>query len=52
MTYLVIAYIIFWAITFGLVFSILARQKATERNLASLKIIIEEEIGRDSGHER
>ena len=51
MTYLVIAYIIFWAITFGLVFSILARQKSAERNLASLKIIVEQEIGRDLDNE-
>jgi CcmD family protein len=51
MTYLVIAYVIFWAIIFVLVFSVFARQKAAERELDTLKIIIEQETDRSSDGE-
>lgn len=43
MLYLVIAYAVFWGITFALVFSIFIRQKATERELSSIKMFIEQE---------
>ena len=40
MTYLFIAYAVFWGITFALVLSILARQKAAERELSVLRVLL------------
>jgi len=40
MTYLFIAYAVFWGMTFALVLSILARQKAAERELSVLKVML------------
>ena len=44
MTYLFVAYAVFWGITFALVFSIFARQRATERELATLKVLVEQDM--------
>jgi CcmD family protein len=44
MGYLVAAYAVFWAITFVLVFSISARQKKLEQELAALEQV---QAGRD-----
>lgn len=41
MTYLFVAYAVFWGMTFALVFSIFVRQKATERELSSLRVLAE-----------
>ena len=43
MTYLFVAYAVFWGITFALVFSIFARQRAAERELATLKVLVEQD---------
>ncbi len=43
MLYLVIAYAVFWGITFALVFSIFIRQEATERELTSIRLFVEQE---------
>ncbi len=53
MLYLVIAYAVFWGITFALVFSIFARQNAVERELTSIKLLIEQETDKkiDQGQE-
>lgn len=53
MFYLFIAYAVFWGITFALVFSIFVRQNAAERELTSIKLLIEEETDKrvDQGQE-
>jgi CcmD family protein len=43
MTYLFLAYAVFWGVTFALVFSIFVRQKATERELSSLRVLVEQD---------
>jgi hypothetical protein len=43
MLYLFLAYAVFWGITFALVLSVFVRQKATERELTSIKRYIEQE---------
>jgi hypothetical protein len=35
-SYLIAAYIVFWALTFGLVFSIWVRQRRVEQQIAAL----------------
>ena len=48
MTYLVVAYIVFWLMTFGLVLSVFVRQRAVERELHVLKeLVADEERGID-----
>ncbi len=44
MTYLFVAYAVFWGITFALVFSIFARQRAAERELSALKVLVEQDM--------
>ena len=44
MTYLFVAYAVFWGMTFALVFSIFARQRAAERELATLKVLVEQDM--------
>ena len=44
MTYLFVAYAVFWGITFALVLSIFSRQRATERELSMLKILVEQDM--------
>ena len=41
--YLVSAYIVFWALTFALVFSIWRRQRRLEREIAALAAVLAEE---------
>ena len=41
--YLVCAYIVFWALTFALVFSIWLRQRRLEREIAALAAMLAEE---------
>ena len=43
MGFLVAAYAVLWAISFGLVFSILVRQRKLETELQALRIILDEE---------
>ena len=43
--YLVSAYIVFWALTFALVFSIRLRQRRLEREIAALAAVLLEENG-------
>ena len=43
--YLVLAYIVFWVLTFALVFSIWLRQRRLEREIAALAAVLVEESG-------
>ncbi len=43
MQYLVAAYAVLWAISFGLVFSMVARQRRIESQLKTLSVMVEEE---------
>lgn len=43
--YLLSAYVVFWALTFVLVFSIWARQRRLEREIAALQARLGEEGG-------
>jgi CcmD family protein len=47
LVYLLSAYAVFWALTFVLVFSIWARQRRLEREIAALAARLEED-GRDA----
>lgn len=43
MGYMVAAYIVLWAISFGLVFSMVLRQHKLESELQSLRVLVEDE---------
>jgi hypothetical protein len=43
MSYLVAAYIVLWAISFGLVFSMVWRQRKLESELQTLRVLVEDE---------
>lgn len=43
MGYLVAAYAVLWAISFGLVFSILLRQRRIRSELETLRVMVEDE---------
>lgn len=43
MSYLVAAYAVLWAISFGLVFSFLLRQRKLQAELETLRLMIEDE---------
>jgi hypothetical protein len=43
MTYLVAAYLVLWAVSFGLVASILLRQRKLQAELQALRIMVEDE---------
>ena len=43
MTYLVAAYAVLWAVSFGLVFSIVFRQRKIDSELQALRLIVEDE---------
>jgi hypothetical protein len=43
MSYLVAAYAVLWAISFGLVFSIFVRQQRIRSELDTLRIMVEDE---------
>lgn len=49
LAYLVAAYAVFWGFTFVLVFSIWARQRRVEREIAALRARLEKE-GSDDGN--
>jgi hypothetical protein len=44
MGYLVAAYGVLWAVSFGLVFSIVLRQRKLRSELAALRLMIEDEL--------
>lgn len=43
MNYLVAAYAVFWAISFGLVFSMFLRQRKVRADLEALRVMIDKE---------
>lgn len=43
MEYLVAAYGVLWAISFGLVFSMVFRQRKVQQELDTLRVVVEEE---------
>lgn len=43
MNYLVAAYAVFWAISFGLVFSMLLRQRKIRADLEALHVMLDQE---------
>jgi hypothetical protein len=43
MEYMVAAYAVLWAISFGLVFSMVLRQRRIEAELVTLRVLVEEE---------
>jgi CcmD family protein len=43
MGYLVAAYAVLWAISFGLVFSIILRQRKLDSELRAMRVIVEDE---------
>jgi hypothetical protein len=43
MSYLVAAYAVLWAISFGLVFSMLVRQRRIRSELETLRVMVEDE---------
>jgi CcmD family protein len=45
--YLVAAYAVLWAVSFGLVFGIIVRQRKLDSELEALRVIIEDEPGSD-----
>jgi CcmD family protein len=49
MGYLVAAYAVLWAISFGLVFSMVLRQRRIQSELETLRVVIEDESGAEQG---
>jgi len=45
MYYLVAAYGVLWAVSFGLVFSMVWRQRKLDRELEMLRVLVEDEPG-------
>ena len=43
MSYLLAAYAVLWAVSFGLVFSIFLRQRRLDSELQTLRVIVEDE---------
>jgi hypothetical protein len=43
MSFLVAAYAVLWAVSFGLVFSIVLRQRRLDSELQALRVIVEDE---------
>ncbi len=43
MGYLVAAYVVLWAVSFGLVFSMVVRQRKLDSELQALRVIIEDD---------
>jgi CcmD family protein len=43
MTYLVAAYAVLWAISFGLVFSLVLRQRKLQAELETLRLLVEDD---------
>ena len=47
MEYMVAAYAVLWAISFGLVVSIIVRQRRIRAELETLRLMLEDEPGRE-----
>lgn len=47
MGYLVAAYAVLWAISFGLVFSMVLRQRNLDSELQALRVLVEDETHHD-----
>jgi hypothetical protein len=47
MSFLVAAYVVLWAISFGLVFSMVLRQRRIDSELQGLRVMVEEESDPD-----
>jgi hypothetical protein len=45
MGYLVAAYAVLWAVSFGLVFSMVYRQRRLDSELQALRVVVEDELG-------
>lgn len=43
MNYLVVAYAVLWAVSFGLVFSMVLRQRRLDSELQALRVLVEDE---------
>ena len=43
MSYLVAAYAVLWAVSFGLVFSMILRQRKLDSELQTLRVLVEDE---------
>jgi CcmD family protein len=43
MSYLVAAYAVLWAVSFGLVFSMILRQRRLDSELQTLRVLVEDE---------
>lgn len=48
MSYLVAAYAVLWAISFGLVFSMVLRQRKLDAELQAMRVLIEDEPEQES----
>jgi hypothetical protein len=48
MSYMAAAYAVLWAISFGLVFSMVFRQRKIDSELQSLRVLIDDEMGPES----
>ena len=49
MSYLVAAYAVLWAVSFGLVFSMVVRQRKLDSELQTLRVLVEDEPGVEQG---
>jgi hypothetical protein len=49
MVYLAAAYAVLWAISFGLVFSMVIRQRKIESEMQSLRVLVEDDVELDDG---
>ena len=47
MTYLAAAYAVLWAISFGLVFSMVWRQRKIRAELEALRVFLTDDVGED-----
>ena len=45
MSYLVAAYAVLWAVSFGLVFSMILRQRRLDSELQAMRVLVEDEPG-------
>jgi CcmD family protein len=44
MSYMVAAYAVLWAVSFGLVFSMIMRQRRLDSELQALRVVVEDEL--------
>jgi hypothetical protein len=45
MGFMVAAYAVLWAVSFGLVFSMVMRQRRLDSELQALRVVVEDELG-------